>query len=359
MTSGHGDDRHLFPHHKIVADFSSNVPAEAEHTELWQHLTKHRDLISRYPEPEPFTLERELADLYGVQPEEILVTNGATEAIYLIAHTYSGATSTILQPTFAEYLRAATLYGHHTQQVTSLEGLQAVEGHTVEPPLQIGSTIPRTPSPQFQRLLWCCNPNNPTGITLPHTELLQLIDTHPETLFVVDQSYAAFTPKEVLSQKEATTRPNLILLYSLTKKYALPGLRLGYLITHATIAKAIRHYRMPWSVNALAIEAGRYLIPRAPHWNLADLLGERKRVTDALQKMGAYTIHPTDTHYFLATTHRGTAQELKEWLVQEHGILIRNASNFPTLSPHHFRIAIQTPHENSLLIDALAQWIAT
>lgn len=356
MTSGHGDDRHLFPDCHIIADFSSNVPAGEEHHELWQHLTKKQQLIGRYPEPEPFTLEGELATLYRIEPEEVLVTNGATEAIFLVAHAFQYGCSTILQPTFAEYLRAATLYRHHVQQVTSLAELQEAL-RQIKHPKQINTPCGTAHTEEHtQSVVWLCNPNNPTGITLPHEELLQSIDAHPDVFFVVDQSYDAFTPKAVLSKQEATLRPNLILLFSLTKKYALPGLRLGYLVTNKLLAQRLRTLRMPWSVNALAIEAGRYLIPRAPHWQLQELLTERKRVTDTLQKMAGYTLHPTDTHYFLAYTKRSTAEQLKEWLVRKKGILIRNASNFPTLTPHHFRIAIQAPQQNDLLLSALDEY---
>lgn len=334
MTSGHGDDRHLYPGVTIRYDFSSNVPPMPNHTKLWEHLTLHHDIISRYPEPEPFTLESEIAQKHHIPSECILVTNGATEAIFQVAHLLMGKISGIVQPTFSEYLEAAHLYQHKTSILTS----------------------PFAPSTSLDAL-WCCNPNNPTGTTWEHDRLLETVDQNPETTFIFDQSYHAFTPKKVIDHAEIIARPNVIAIFSLTKKYALPGLRLGYIVTSPKIAHALRQLRMPWSVNALAIEAGRFLLHRDTFWQLPQLLEERKRVTSAIQSFSNIMIYPTDTHYFLAQLPPcTTAQALKDWLVHQHGILIRNADNFPTLTPQHFRIAIQTSEANDALLHALAQW---
>lgn len=111
---------------------------------------------------------------------------------------------------------------------------------------------------------------------------------------------------------------------------------------------------MPWSVNALAIEAGHYLLASGVPFLLAELLEERKRLVDQLEQLDIMDIEPTDTHYFLAKLRRHQSQELKDWLAIKHGILIRNASNFPTLTPQHIRIATQSPEQNALLVEALS-----
>ncbi|MDN4753972.1 aminotransferase class I/II-fold pyridoxal phosphate-dependent enzyme [Porphyromonadaceae bacterium W3.11] len=335
MTSGHGDDRHLYPEINIRYDFSSNVPAHPDHSALWAHLNEHQDIISRYPEPEPYTLEAEIAKKYDIDPQCVLVTNGATEAIFLVAHLLKGKNSGIVQPTFSEYMDAAMLYQHRIQILKS--------------PYETSGDLDA---------IWCCNPNNPTGTTWEHQKLIETVDSAPETTFIYDQSYHSFTPKEVISHQEVTARPNVIAIFSLTKKYALPGLRLGYLVTSKRIAQEIRRLRMPWSVNALAIEAGHFLLHRDTFWKLNDLLDERLRVTSEIEAHTNIQIHPTDTHYFLAQLPPtgATAQELKDWLVLHEAILIRNADNFPTLTPHHFRIAIQSPEDNNRLISSLIKW---
>ena len=334
MIRGHGDDRYQYG--PIRADFSSNVPAGVDHSGLQAFLCERLALITHYPEPEPYTLERELAEHLGIAPESVLVTSGATEAIYLTAHLRAGARSEIVQPTFAEYADACRLYGHRIASV-------------------------REPWHPTAEMLWCCNPNNPTGTALDAERLLQTIDAHPDTLFAVDQSYAAFTERPALPVGETVRRPNAILIHSMTKHYAVPGLRLGYLTADPARCEQLRALRMPWSVNALAIEAGRYLLRHgAPAPPLAELLAETGRVAAALRQSGAFDPMPTDTHFLtVAIRSQRTARELKTWLAEEHGLLIRDASNFEGLTPQHFRIAVQSPAENDLLIHALTQWIST
>lgn len=329
---GHGDDRHLYPDIDIRADFSSNVPPIKTHKALWAHLSEHQDLIGRYPEPEPYTLEREIAEREGLDPAQVIVTSGATEAIFITAHILERSISGIVQPTFSEYYDAALLYKHEIK------------------------TLSNPFTPESSQVIWLCNPNNPTGQTWDHEELLATIRKNPEVTYVIDQSYKAFTPKSVLTPNEITELENVIGIFSLTKKYAIPGLRLGYIVTNKRLAMKLRGYKMPWSVNALAIEAGRYLLQNPESFDLDDLLEERIRVVKELDKLRIMEIYDTDTHYFIAKLHSGTAQELKDYLVQEHGILIRNADNFITLTPQHIRIAIQTYEQNQLLIQALCNY---
>ena len=119
MIQGHGDDRYRFQR-EIRADFSSNVYAHVDLEPLLAHLRGRLDVIGRYPEPEPYTLEQALAVQLAVDPAAVCVTAGATEAIYLIAHAFAGSHSTILQPTFSEYADACRMY-HHTIDHSSSE----------------------------------------------------------------------------------------------------------------------------------------------------------------------------------------------------------------------------------------------
>jgi len=331
MIEGHGDDRYKYG--GIRADFSSNVPGGIDHAPLRRWLAARLSAIGHYPEPEPYTLERELAARHGIEAESLLATNGATEAIYLTAHLLAGSRTAVVEPTFAEYGDACRLYGHRIE------------------------AVPTPYAPQEADTLWCCNPNNPTGRTWERERLLAAIDAHPDTLFVVDQSYETFTLRPTLSAAEAAARPNTVLIHSMTKHYAVPGLRLGYLTAHPDLCRRLRRLRMPWSVNALAIEAGLFLLREGVRGPAPEALRrETARLAEALRATGAFRPEPTDTHFMLVEMLCGTAAALKERLVREAGILIRDASNFRGLTPRHFRIAAQTPADNDLLIETLEQW---
>ena len=209
------------------------------------------------------------------------------------------------------------------------------------------------------QMLFLCNPNNPTGEVRPADRLRRLIEEHPRQLFVIDQSYEAFTLKEVLGVGETAALPNVLLLHSMTKRFAVPGLRLGYLTGHKDLLQKLRRYRMPWSVNALAVEAGTYLLRHASAYqlDLNALLAERQRVAGELEKLGGIEVWPSDTHYMLLRLRGGKASALKEWLADTHGLLIRDASNFEGLDEGFFRIAVQTPEENNQLITAIKEWM--
>lgn len=334
MIEGHGDDAYKYKAIKI--NFSSNVYNHVDHSGLRQYLCRQMETIRTYPEPEPFSLEKVLAEQLHLSPKEVCVTNGATEAIYLIAQTFRNRTSAILMPTFSEYADACKLHSHKVISIYDLDNLS-----------------------EMVNLVWLCNPNNPTGEVREKEVLKDCITKHANCLFVIDQSYEFFTLKPLLTAMEAVEFPNVILLHSMTKRFAVPGLRLGYITACNNLLREIRLQRMPWSVNQLAIEAGYYLLRSSSDYDIDIplLLSEKERLSKSLISIGGIEIWPSDTHYMLVRLRMGKAFALKEYLAMEHGILIRDASNFEGLNEQFFRIATQTPEENDKLVECIKKWI--
>lgn len=335
MIEGHGDDLYKYGK-KIVSNFSSNVYNRIDHSGLYQRLNERLSTICSYPEPMPYSLESEIARRYSLTPRQVCVTNGATEAIYLIAQVFQGRISAVLGPTFSEYADACRVHRHKVKPFYSLDAL-----------------------PEDAELVWICNPNNPTGEVRNKEDLKALVDSHPDKLFIFDQSYKYFTLKSLLGIKEAASFPNVILLHSMTKQYAIPGLRVGYFTASEGLTDDVRCRRMPWSVNSLAIEAAKYLLEEGDgiSADIPQLLAERERLTNLLLATGMLEIWPTDTHYMLIKLRMGKAAALKDFLAVNHGILIRDASNFEGLDERFFRIATQTPEENDKLVKAISEWM--
>ena len=335
MIEGHGDDLYKYGK-KIVSNFSSNVYNRIDHAGLYQRLNERLSTICSYPEPMPYSLESEIARRYSLTPRQVCVTNGATEAIYLIAQVFQGRISAVLGPTFSEYADACRVHRHKVKPFYSLDAL-----------------------PEDAELVWICNPNNPTGEVRNKEDLKALVDSHPDKLFIFDQSYEYFTLKSLLGIKEAASFPNVILLHSMTKQYAIPGLRVGYFTASEGLTDDVRCRRMPWSVNSLAIEAAKYLLEEGDgiSADIPQLLAERERLTNLLLATGMLEIWPTDTHYMLIKLRMGKAAALKDFLAVNHGILIRDASNFEGLDERFFRIATQTPEENDKLVKAISEWM--
>ena len=339
MIEGHGDDLYKY-HRPIIANFSSNLTNWIDPAPLKDYLRQHVDeTVSAYPEPQPYTLEARLAEAWGIRPDQVCATNGATEAIYLIAQSYAGGRSAVLQPTFSEYADACRIHGH---RVTSL--FQWPEHDRL---------------PEDLRMLWLCNPNNPTGQVTDKSRLIHLAESNPHVLFVIDQSYEDFTLQPLFTAKEAAEMPNVLLLHSLTKRYSMPGLRLGYVTGNASLLRHLRTRRMPWSVNGVALLAGLFLLehPEAMPFNLAECLEETTRLQALLRRTGGMDVWDTDTHFMLVRLRMGKAAALKEYLALEHGLLIRDASNFEGLDGAYFRISTQQPEDNERLVNAIGQWL--
>ena len=318
MIEGHGDDAYKYG--DIKSDFSSNICAHANHQTLMNHLMAHPELISHYPEPEAWSLETIIAERYGLHPQQVIVTSGATEAIYLIAQTFR-MQSEIPSPTFSEYEDACQLF-----------------------PPSSGKTM-----------LWLCNPNNPTGEVYALSYLEQMVAAYD--LVVLDQSYENYTDVQVMTPREGCLIPNVIQIHSMTKTYGVPGLRLGYITADESLTAKIRQYLRPWSVSALALEAGKFLLQHDELICKPDLQ-EAKRLAKCLEELPEIEVTPTQTNFMLCRMAHHTAAELKDYLAREHRMLIRDASNFRSLTPYHFRVASQTPAENDALIKAINQFVS-
>lgn len=332
MVFGHGDDTYRYGD-TVKMNFSSNVYQQADLTALKDYLTTRLDVIRNYPEPQATALEGLIADRLGIPADMVMVTNGANEAIYLIAQLYSGWASIIPQPTYTEYADACRMFGH----LISYERTDELE------------VLPQ------DRIYWLCNPDNPTGNVLLKPLIAQIIRKNPRYLHVLDQSYADYTLQPTIKPREMTDCYNLMIIHSLSKKYCIPGLRLGYVTASPIIINRLREIRQPWTVNTLAIEAGMYLVKNDPQVlpDMNDYLAEAQRLRTELLAIEGLMVMDTSTHYMLVNIDWATSLELKNWLVEQHGILIRDASNFYGLDDHCFRVAAQTPEENNALIRAI------
>jgi threonine-phosphate decarboxylase len=332
MIYGHGDDTWRYGD-AIKMNFSSNIYQKADLSELKAFLASRLDVIGHYPEPEPKELEGLIAEKLEIPANMVMVTNGANEAIYLIAQLYSGWTSIIPQPTYHEYADACKMFGH----IISYERTDDLE------------VLPQ------DRIYWLCNPDNPTGNVLLKALLAYVIRKNPRFLYVIDESYADYTLQPRLQPKEMMDCFNVMFIRSMSKKYCVPGLRLGYVAASPIIIDRLRAIRQPWTVNALAIEAGKYLVEHDPQL-LPDMnayIAEAQRLKAGLEAIDGLMVMDTQTHYMLVNIDWANVLELKNWLVEHHGILIRDASNFHGLDDHCFRVAAQTPEENDALLNAI------
>lgn len=339
MTEGHGDD--LYKYEGLIRyNFSSNIYSQADLRPVKEHLAKSLELIERYPEPEPWSLERLIAQENRLDDGEVMVTNGATEAIYIIARCLNDVVgdgsclNVISQPTFSEYADAC---------------------RSCNAPVSENDN-----GAECKKVYWICNPNNPDGTVIDKSELLRRADNNPLDFFVIDQSYEQYTLEPMIAAREAAARNNIIIIHSMTKRFCIPGLRIGHVIAGAGMISRLKALRHPWSVNALAVEAGCYLIRQGFNAmpDIESYLDEAQRLRRLLDNIRGVDVLPTKTNFMLVHIHGHKAADLKEFLVEKYGILIRNASNFVGLDESFFRVAAQSKEANDLLVEALKDFMS-
>ncbi|MBW8687075.1 threonine-phosphate decarboxylase [Chitinophaga rhizophila] len=340
MINGHGDDRYLF-NYPVNADFSSNVYYEGFSEGLQEHLTGRLQKLNNYPEANAQSLQHALADWHQLSAPQVLVTNGATEAFYLVAHAFRRRSVTVAIPAFAEYEDAC--------QANDLE-ISFISYDELNADTRCWSD-----------LVFFGNPNNPTGAILSVDTVREILLSHPQTTFVIDEAYVDFTEAAISMVPFLDQHPNLVIIKSLTKTYAIPGLRLGYILSSEAMIAKLLSAKMPWSVNTLAIEAGLYITRHSDQLQLP-IRALRRDTAELIAQLSAVDgirIRDTHTNFFLCDTTAGTAADLKQYLLAQHGLLIRDAANFRSLTPQHFRIATQRPADNHSLVKGISAWISS
>jgi L-threonine-O-3-phosphate decarboxylase len=323
-----------------VLDFSVNNNPFGPTPRVWEAIRSAR--LERYPDRESIALRRALSKHLDVLPEQILVGNGTAELIHLttLACLRSEEHALVVEPTFGEYERCIRL------SEGNLHRWRAVPEEGFLPnPKEIEEKLGK---PKM-RLVFLCNPNNPTGQVLPLDVLNQWSRAFPDTLFVVDEAYLAFVPE--MHSAVSLRCKNILVLRSMTKDYAIAGLRLGYAVGDESVIAALTNLRPAWNVNSLALAAGLVALQDEAYLakTLAELRAETAVLVYGLKELG-YAPVPSQTHYFLMPV--GTGARFRQSLLQR-GILVRDCASFGL--PSYVRIATRTPEENTRLLHTLGE----
>ena len=293
---------------------------------------------SRYPDFVPASLLEALAKHAGWKPEGTLAGNGSNELIQatLMVTVGQGARVLIAEPTFTLYRQIATVMGGEVISVPLLSTLQ----FDVE-------AIRRAAKRADVMIL--CSPNNPTGCRITEEELLVLAQGF-DGLIVVDEAYQEFSGKSVVPLLEAL--PNLIVLRTFSKAMAMAGLRVGYLLASAELAREIHKATLPYNLNvfsATAAEVACQMYERIqPAVDL--LIRERQRLLAEIEKIEGFDAVSSSANFFVAKT-RITPKTLFDELLKRD-ILVRDVSKYPMLADY-IRISVGTPEENDQFLLAL------
>ncbi len=328
-----------------VIDFSASINPYAPPPGLRRALPAADP--RHYPDPWAGRLAGLIAAAHRLDPDQVLVGNGATELIFTIARALLGPghRTLVVGPAFGEYAYASTLSGSQV----SVYQAPAETGFVPDPEELLELAARLRPN-----LTWVANPGNPTGIYLPQRffEALLAADTG---VLVIDESFGSFVESPWASELLLATG-RVLLLRSLTKDFGLAGLRLGYLLGPAALIRRIWAYQPPWAVNTLAQAAGEFIFTRAAGFMgvcRAKIGRRRRELRRALEKLG-FWVSDSAANFLLVRTGNGAA--CARFLLESHGIAVRDCTSFGL--PQYIRVAVLRRSENRRLVAGLAAWAA-
>lgn len=321
---------------EAIIDFSVNTNPFGPPPEIKQALTEIA--IDGYPDSEARELKQGLATKLGVTSDNILVANGSIELVRLLALAYLSQEDWVIipQPTFGEYEIACRLTGSRL-----LMPWAEKRGNFQ---IKMADIVDLAKKHQ-PKAIFLCNPNNPTGQYFRRGKIEEIINVAKDCLIVIDEAYINFVD-DSWSSVDLIKKGNLVLLRSLTKDYALAGLRLGYAIADESIISVLRRLQPPWNINIVAQKAG--LIALRANGYLrecqANLRQNKDFLITELVALGLSPL-PSQANFFLVEV--GDARQFRHTLLGR-GILVRDCTSFGL--PDYIRLAVRTLPECQKLI---------
>jgi len=334
-----------------ILDFSASINPLGPAVGVRESLASAYNRLVHYPDSDCTELREALAQSHGVEPANICVANGSTQLIYLLPRLTPGKRALVIAPAFSEYARALTRDGWEVEQLI----LEAADGFALPPDrLEKGLRA-------GYDLLILGNPGNPTGrlYTLSEIEEINRLCRAAGCFLVLDEAFMDFC-EEGSAKHYAVERDGVLVLRSMTKFYALPGMRLGYAIGNASLVARLTALREPWSVNTPAQVAGVASLADTGYAAATRklVLSGRAQLLTGLAAIPGLSPFPAAANYLLVETVAGpSAGELAEYLLAKL-ILIRVCGNFAGLDDRFFRVAVRNREENDRLLAALASFIA-
>ena len=343
-----------------VIDFSANINPLGIPYAVRMAVTKTMDCLGRYPECEYLELRKDLAGFYGVKPQNLLVDNGSVSLIYLIPRALGLKKALIPVPAFSEYEKAARLAGGEVKFLKPKADFS----------LDMDSLIRGL---KGRDSLYLANPNNPTSLSVDKKDLLMVLKEAKKrgVTLILDEVFMEFSdsPREKTLIGQAVQSRNLIILRSMTKFFALAGLRLGAAIAHPKVIARLKKYQPPWPVNSLAVSAAREFLKDKKYIRDSYRLIQQEKtfLYSELSAFKALKVWKPSANFVFCRIKDKMRQANSPPLVggvrgggirdslAVKGILIRDCSNFRGLDKSFFRVAVRARKENLKLLSRLKE----
>lgn len=297
--------------------------------------------LNRYPDPLQVDLKKVIARIKGVKEEQICLGNGSDETIDLVYRCFCqpGVDNVVaIEPTYGMYKVCAAINDIEYRPVTLNNRFDIEADRILET------------CDEHTKLIWICTPNNPTGNDLNHDEIEKILDTF-QGIVVVDEAYSDFTHRRAF-RYELSDHPNMIVLNTMSKAWALAGVRLGMAFASKEIIDVFNKVKYPYNINILTQKEAFKAFENAMEvskW-VSTIILERNRMMEAFKMLpSCKQVFHSDANFFLA--RMTDADRIYRYLVNE-GIIVRNRSKV-TLCRDCLRITVGAKSENNELLSAL------
>ncbi len=320
------------------------------HDAVTEAVKRNLDRISFYPETNRNDLLQAIVKIgvggENIRPENILLTNGLDEAIDLITRRFlrEGETVLIPVPTFSQFEMAALRQHAKTVKINFLTDSKFELN---------GKVILDSVKKENAKLVWICNPNNPTANYTDNSEIIKILQSGVIT--VVDECYFEFCGKTIVNKIKEY--PNLIVLRSFSKSFGLAGLRIGYIVSNEKIINDLTNLKQPASVNFLAQIAATESLNHIDYyqrvWN--SVKGERENMIQKLRGFG-FKVLDSETNFILLNMKNGDFDKFL-WKKKKIYVLSGSSEEFSDLPSNYIRINIGLPEDNKKLIKAAEEFV--
>ncbi len=352
-VTGHGGDvvrlareRGIEP--AAIIDFSANLNPLGPPDWLREVLSRAISELGHYPDPGCTSFLEALSRRFDVPSETLVAGNGTSELIFVLPRVLEKTRALIPSPAYIDYRRAAVQHGVQVEEPV----LSEEHGFAIDPEALDRMTTPDT-------VVFIGQPANPTGTLCDADALRWLAGRHPRAAFVVDEAYIDLVQGGAQYSLRSDRPKNIVVLYSLTKAFCIPGLRLGAAFASPELCRRLREHLPPWNVNALALAVGERALSDVEYIDktAARVKALRRAMEDELKKILGLTVYPGRANFLLLRSEVGDldAGTIAERLL-DSGLAIRVCDNYAGLDRRYFRLAVRPETDTGRLLPRLAEF---
>jgi histidinol-phosphate aminotransferase len=300
----------------------------------------HKMAVNQYPDTSYLGIRRLLSTYCKVGDDRFVITNGADEGLDILAKTFldPGDEAVVVSPSYSMFRIITEVMDG------KLISLPRTQNFDVDVESLLRAVRTKT------RVIFLCNPNNPTGNRMPLDDIASLAE-RTEATIAIDEAYFEYSGESAvrLTEKHA----NIVVIRTFSKAFSMAGVRVGYLVAAKETINQLNKVRPPNSLTVLSLALAEEALKNQGEMrrNVRKIVSERRRCFEALRKVGGVEPHPSEANFVLFKVKDGDANRVQQRLMKR-GFVLRNLADVPQIE-NSLRVTISTPEVNDGFLSAL------